>query len=254
MCYDIKASLEGQLKRALRRGDEEAAAEIREKLLPDTDLPLFHASGFNHPRLLIYPDDSPDFPVVATWGLVPHWVRDNAQRKKLWNQTLNARGETIFEKPSFRQAARQHRCLLYIDGFYEHHHHGGATYPFHVRRKDGEPLALACLYSDWKDPETGKWLTSFSIVTTEANTLMARIHNNPKLAGPRMPLILPDALADQWLAPLQDPLDRQELEGLVQPYPEGELEAYTVGKLRGKAYQGNVPEISSPVAYPELQT
>ena len=253
MCYDIKTSLEAQLKRALREGDREAEAEIREKLLPFTDLPLYHASGFSHPRVLIYTNDSPDFPVVATWGLIPHWVRDTAQQQKLWNQTLNARGETIFEKPSFRLAARNHRCLLYIDGFYEHHHHKGGTYPFFIRRRDGQPMVLACLYSDWAHPETGEVITSFSIVTTEGNPMLARIHNNPKLAGPRMPVILPDALADKWLVTVKDPLDEKELQTLLCPYPEAELQAHTVAKLRGKAYAGNVPEISEPVAYPELQ-
>lgn len=253
MCYDIKASLEAQLERALRRGDHDAADQIREELLPYTDLPLFHASGFSHPRVLVYTDDQPDFPTVATWGLVPHWVRDGEQQKKLWNQTLNARGETIFEKPSFRKAAEGNRCLLYVDGFYEHHHHGGQTYPYFIHRKDGKPMALACLYSDWRDPEGGQPLTTFSIVTTEGNSLLAHIHNNPKIEGPRMPLILPDALAEQWLRPVHDARDRAEIEALIQPYPEGELTAYTVGRLRGKEYAGNVPKTNEPVAYPELQ-
>lgn len=252
MCYDIKASLEAQLKRALRRGDEAAAAQIREELVPQTDLPLFHASGFSHPRLLIYTDDDPDYPVVATWGLVPHWVHDAEQQRKLWNQTLNARGETIFEKPSFRRAAERNRCLLFADGFYEHHHRGGHTYPYYIYRKDGQPMALACLYSDWRDPASGEPMTTFSIVTTAGNPLLARIHNNPKLAGPRMPLILPDELAGQWLRPLNDDRDRRELETLIQPYPEQELASHTVARLRGKEYPGNVPEISEPVTYSEL--
>ena len=253
MCYDIRASLETQLKRALRRGDARAAEEIREQLLPWTDLPLFHASGFSHPRLLVYPDSEPDFPLVATWGLVPHWVKDTAQRNKLWNQTLNARGETVFEKPSFRSAARHHRCLVYVDGFYEHHHHGGKTYPYYIARKDGQPLILAGLYSDWRDPETGGNLTTFTLLTTEGNPMMARIHNNPKLDGPRMPVILPDALADQWLKPLEDDRDIPELEALLQSYPESGLQAHTVVRLRGRDYPGNVPEVTDPVEYPELQ-
>ena len=102
MCYDIKASLEAQLNRARRKGDVQAQQEIIEKLVPLTDLPLHHVSGFSHPSVLIYTNRSPDFPEVATWGLVPHWVKDDAQLKKLWNNTLNARGETIFEKPSLR--------------------------------------------------------------------------------------------------------------------------------------------------------
>jgi putative SOS response-associated peptidase YedK len=252
MCYDIKASLETQIKRAVRRGDYEAAEQIRQQLLPLTDLPLYHASGFSHPRMLIYTDADPEFPSAATWGLVPHWVKDKRQGMGLWNKTLNARGETIFEKPSFRKAAKNSRCLIYIDGFYEHHHHKSKTYPYFIYRKDGNPMALAGLYNDWADPETGEWLTTFSIVTTEGNPLMARIHNNPKLTGPRMPLILPEELADRWLDPLNDTLDQKALQELIRSYPEEALDAHTVAKLRGKSYAGNIPEISEKVHYPEL--
>ena len=91
MCYDIKASLEAQLNRARRNNDEQAIKEIIEKLLPLTDVPIFHASGFSHPKLFIYTDDEPELPAVASWGLVPHWVKDSEQQKKIWNSTLNAR-------------------------------------------------------------------------------------------------------------------------------------------------------------------
>lgn len=252
MCYDIKTSLEAQLKRARRYNDQEAIAEIEKKLAPYTDLPLFHVSGFQHPKVFIYTDAQPELPSVATWGLIPHWVKDSVQKKKIWNNTLNARGETIFEKPSFRYSARNKRAIVYVDGFYEHHHHQGKTYPFFISRKDGQPMALAALWSDWQDPETGEWIQSFSIVTAEGNPMMARIHNNPKLQGPRMPLILPGELEDAWLQSVNDELDIQKIEELVQSYPEEELKAYPVGRIRGKEYKGNVPEISEKVVYEDL--
>ena len=253
MCYDIKTSLEAQLKRARRYNDAAAIEEIEKKLLPYTDLPLFHASGFQHPRILIYTDEEPQVPAVANWGLVPHWVKDRGGLKKIWNNTLNARGETIFEKPSFRYAARNKRAIVYVDGFYEHHHHKAKTYPYFISRKDQQPLAFAALWSDWQDPETAEWIRTFSIVTTEGNPMMARIHNNPKLKGPRMPLILPDELEDAWLAPVEDELDIKALQELIRSYPEEALQAHTVGKLRGKEYRGNVAEISEAVRYPELE-
>lgn len=252
MCYDIAASLDAQLKRALRHGDREAAEQIREELVPMTDLPLYHASGFSHPKLLIYSTESPEYPIVATWGLLPHWIRDWEQGKKFWNKTLNARGETIFEKPSFRQAARSNRCLIYVDGFYEHHHHAGASYPYFIYRHNGAPMIFAGLSSDWSDPNTGAIFTTFSIVTTAGNSLLARIHNNPKLAGPRMPVILPDELADQWLHPTSDARELSEIQRLISPYPDADLKAHTVGRLRGKGYAGNQPQISKEVIYPEL--
>ncbi len=253
MCYDIKASLEAQLKRAQRFGDEDAIREIEEKLLPYTDLPLYHASGFQHPRMLIYTDRSPEVPEVSIWGLVPHWVKDEAQLKKLWNNTLNARGETIFEKPSFRWAARHNRCIIYVDGFYEHHHFRGKTYPFYLHRKDGQPLAFAGLWSEWTDPESGEVKNTFSIVTTTGNELLAKVHNNPRIKGPRMPLILPEELTDKWLEPVNDELDIKAIQELIQSYPAEALDAYTVHRLRGKEYPGNIPEINEPVSYSDLE-
>ena len=253
MCYDIKVGLEAQLKRAARKGDQLAVDEIMERLIPLTDLPIYHASGFTHPELLIYTDRSPNFPEVATWGLVPHWVADETQLKKSWNNTLNARGETIFEKSSFRESAKHHRCLIYIDGFYEHHHFEKEIYPFYIHKKDNSPLCLAGLYSEWRHPDSQGTINTFSIVTTEGNHLLAKIHNNPKLKGPRMPLILPEALEDDWLVNLNDELDQKKLQELIKAYPDDELTAHTVAKLRGKEYPGNVEGISDEVRYEKLQ-
>lgn len=253
MCYDIKASLEAQLKRAKRKGDVGAVDEITEKLIPFTDLPLHHASGFSHPEVLIYTDRQPEYPEVATWGLVPHWINDEEQLKKFWNNTLNARGETIFEKPSFRDSAEHHRCILYVDGFYEHHHFNENTYPFYIYRKDKEPMALAGLYSEWINSSTGGKLNTFSIVTGEGNTLMKRIHNNPKTKGPRMPLILPEELEDTWLHKIENESDRTTVKNLIKQYPARHLGYHTVNKLRGKNYIGNVEEISNEVMYEELE-
>lgn len=252
MCYDIKASLEAQLNRARRAGDVKAQHEIIEKLIPLTDIPLHHGSGFSHPSLLIYTDRSPGFPEVATWGLVPHWVRDNAQLKKLWNNTLNARGETIFEKPSFKQAAEQQRCIVYVDGFYEHHHYNGNTYPFFISHRNKEPLALAGLYSAYTDPDTGGVMNTFTIVTTEGNSLLAKIHNNPKLEGPRMPLILNREAEEQWLAAVSKAQVEDKINDLLKSYPAEQLTYHTVQKLRGKGYPGNIESISEPILYPEL--
>ena len=253
MCYDIKSSYEAQLKRARRKGDLAAVTEILENLIPMTDLPLHHASGFSHPELLIYTDDSPHFPTIAAWGLVPHWVKDEAQLKTFWNNTLNARGETIFEKPSFKQAAKTNRCLIYIDGFYEHHHFNKKTYPFFIQRKDDQPMALAGLWSEWINPETSGRMHTFTIVTTEGNSMMAKIHNNPKIKGPRMPLILTDALEDEWLHPIANNFDQQKIKALIKSYPEDQLKAHTVGKLRGKDYKGNVEHISDAFVYEALE-
>jgi len=250
MCYDVKAQTEAQLKRAMRDANEEAIREIKQKLLQQTDLPLFHVTGFAHPKMFIYTSESPNYPVVSQWGLVPSWAQD---KKDIWNKTLNARGETIFEKNSFRKSAQDKRCIICIDGFYEHHHHGKETIPYYISRKDNKPISLAGLWNEWTDRETGESLNTFSIVTTEGNPMMAEIHNNPKLKGPRMPVILPDELEDGWLADLEDELDRERLIELITSYPETELQAHTVGKLRGKHALGNVPEASELFEYDDVK-
>ena len=251
MCYDVKTSLEAQLKRAKRSQDLKAIDEIVEKLGPLTDLPLHHASGFSHPEVLIYTSEDPFYPIVATWGLIPHWVNSVEQQKKIWNSTLNARVETIFKKPAFRDAANEKRCILYVDGFYEHHHYNDSTYPFFIHRKNNEPIALAALWSEWIHPEHGGIINSFSIVTTKGNGMMAKIHNNPKLKEPRMPLMLAEGMEEHWLTSSAD--FEKELKVLLSSNNNVALQAHTVGKLRGKSYAGNIESIAQEVVYKELE-
>jgi putative SOS response-associated peptidase YedK len=252
LCYDIKASLEAQLNRVKRRGDLQAIEEITEKLVPLTDLPIYHKSGFSHPELLIYTNRSPIFPEVATWGLVPSWIQNEEASKKLWNNTLNARGETIFEKPSFRDAATSQHCVVYIDGFYEHHHYKGKTYPFYIYDKSHKPLALAGLWNEWQNPVTGGTLNSFTLITSSGNDFMAKIHNNPKLTSARMPVILSPEEEEVWLTTTKDEHDLKEIKILIATAENKQLSAHTVSRLRGKAYLGNTSTVSDEVHYPEL--
>jgi putative SOS response-associated peptidase YedK len=249
MCYNVKALLRSQLKRAQKQGRHEEAQEILLQLIRMEVPDLFQASGFSHPKLLIYPDKDA-LPMLATWGLVPRWVKDKDQLLKIWNTTLNARGETIFEKPSFRDSAHSKRCLIYLDGFYEHHHSNGKTYPFFIQRKDSEPFAVAGLWADWTDPESRQKLITFSIVTTEGNPMMAKIHNNPKLEGPRMPVILPEELEEEWINPKKS---TNELAQLLLPFPEDLLKAHPVSRISGKDTKGNTPEAEKEYTYEELK-
>jgi putative SOS response-associated peptidase YedK len=252
MCYDIKASLESQLRRAQLRTDKTAIAELLKKIKPFVDNNLYHASGYAHPKTLIYTNQEPYIPTISIWGLIPHWVKDNKQRFQFWNNTLNARGETIFEKPSFRDSAKHKRCVIVLDGFYEHHHYKGNTYPFYIQHASKKPLHIAGLWSEWLDKETGEIINSFTIVTTKANELMGKIHNNPKLNESRMPVILTRDAIEQWLQPLQNETDKNLIEELIRPYHSKELKAITVYKLRGKNSLGNVPEAAKEHAYEEL--
>ena len=250
MCFDIQTVLESQLKRAKKLGNEDWIKELDEELDIYKDFPYYHVSGFSHPKLIIYTQDEPYKPVAATWGLVPFWVKNEEQKNKLWNGTLNARGETLFDKASFKNSAKNKRCLLQIDGFYEHHHYKGKTYPFYIYRKDKQALTLAGLWDNWLNRDTDEIMKTFTIVTTKGNDLLTKIHNNPKLKEPRMPFLLSDDLANDWLNPNEN---KDDITNLIQPYPNDELVAYTVRRLRGKTYLGNVKTISERFEYADLE-
>nr|WP_319271913.1 SOS response-associated peptidase [uncultured Draconibacterium sp.] len=248
MCYDIKTKVEAALKRARHYGNEEAIQMLIEQFRPFLEEEFFHVSGFEHPKMLIYTSENFELPAIASWGLIPYWVKNEQQQLDIWNKTINARGESIFEKPSFRTSAKSKRCLVYIDGFFEHHRFGGKKYPFYIQRVDGEPIVLGGLWDEWTNKETGEVVNSFTIVTTKANALMKKIHNNPKLKEARMPLVLDDEEADQWLNGTT-----VEAKAMIQPAAEGLLKAHTVRRLRGKEAVGNSPEAIEEFIYPELR-
>lgn len=248
MCYDIKTKVEAALKRARHYGNEEAVQMLIEQFRPFLEDELFHTSGFQHPKLLIYTGDNSGMPIVASWGLIPFWVKTEKQQLDIWNKTINARGESIFEKPSFRTSAKSKRSLIYIDGFFEHHHFEGSAYPFYIQRIDSEPIILGGLWDEWTNKETGEIVNSFTIVTTKANSLLSRIHNNPKLKEARMPLILDEEAAEEWLKG-----NAQEAKKLISPAMDGLLKAHTVRKFRGKNAVGNSPKAIEEYIYPELK-
>ena len=126
--------------------------------------------------------------VALRWGLVPFWAKDPA----IGNRMINARAETVAEKPSFRNAYKQRRCLILADGFYEWRRQGDTKVPYFISLASGEPLAFAGLWEHWTDKETGEFLQTTAIVTTDASEFMAKLHN-------RMPVVLVPDTADRWL-------------------------------------------------------
>lgn len=256
MCYNVVSATRILIKYAKhRQEDPEMIKELEEKLkkLESEMTPNYQVSGFEFPKLLVFTNEEPDEPNLFNWGLIPAWTKDLQSAKQNRMQTLNARAETIFEKPSFRNSAKNKRCLIYVDAFYEHHHYKGKAYPFHIGMKNEDPMSLAGIWEDWVDRETGELFRTVSIVTTAGNKLLSKIHNNPKLEGPRMPVILPKSKQNVWLIPFKDDTTKQKLQQLLIPFEEDELEAYTVKKLRGKESPGNTPEAEKPFLYEEIE-
>jgi putative SOS response-associated peptidase YedK len=256
MCYSGEAWCRREIDYAMKRGDLHQAEYLIQRLAEIEVLKKekkWFVSGFAHPELLVFTNEQPVLPQAFKWGLIPYWSKSMADAKKAWNQTLNARGETIFEKPAFRNSAKKKRCLIYLDAFYEHHHAHGRTYPFRISMKDGTPMAIAGLWESWIDKQTGEVYNTCSIVTTKGNALMSKIHNNPKAElGPRMPVIFTKETQDEWLIDCRTEQDEKHIQSLIKPLDQGLLEAHSVGTLLGKQALGNVMEVEKEMKYPEL--
>lgn len=153
------------------------------------------------------------------WGLIPSWAKETA----IGNRLINARAETLLEKPSFRGAFRYRRCLIPASGFYEWQRQAGRTarQPMYIRLKSTPVFAFGGLWERWQGAD-GSEILSCTIITTPPNALVATIHD-------RMPLILPPEAYELWLTPGAAPLN--ELQALLRPYPADEMEAYPVSPL-----------------------
>ncbi len=162
-----------------------------------------------------------------TWGLIPPWVRQETHGAKM---IINARGESLLTKPTFREPFRNGRCLIPADGFYEWLKAKKGAIPYYIRLKSREPFAFAGIWSTVAN-QKGQLIRSFAIITTEPNKVIKPIHN-------RMPAILSQAGREKWLDPNNK--DQENLLSLLVPYPEEQMEAYQVGK------QVNSPANDSP--------
>ena len=123
------------------------------------------------------------------WGLIPFWAKDPA----IGNRMINARAETVAEKPAYRNAFRHRRAVVLADGFYEWRREGSGKTPYFITTVSGEPFGLAGLWESWTDKETGEVIDSTTLITTEASAFMEQLHH-------RMPVVLDPALATEWLA------------------------------------------------------
>jgi putative SOS response-associated peptidase YedK len=207
---------------------------------------VYHVSGFTQPQLPVITNEETKRIQLLTWGLIPHWVKDEASGAKIGFRTLNARAETIHEKTSFRHLITTQRCLVLADGFFEWRHYGGRTYPYFIRLKTGSPFSFAGLWDQWMNPATQQILKTYSIITTRANWLLERVHNKQK----RMPVILRLVDEERWLS---SELTRKEIDSLLVFYDATQMQAYPVSRLiTSRRAQRNISEIIKPVTYPEL--
>ena len=168
------------------------------------------------------------------WGLIPSWAKD----PKIGNRMINARSETLSEKPSFRNAYKRRRCLILADGYYEWKKIPGdrSKQPVYIRLKSQKPFALAGLWEIWQADGMEESLRSCTIITCPPNAVLADIHH-------RMPVILPQAAYGEWLTP--DERSRDALQPLLVPYADEEMEAYPVSRFVNRPTNDS-PECIAP--------
>ena len=203
----------------------ELLAVIYEVLAPP-DSPLRYNITPSQPVVIVRQDKSGQRELASVnWGLIPSWSKDPS----LSHSLINARGETVSEKPSFRFAFKHRRCIIPVSGFYEWQKLDGTKQPWYIKGVEDRPLSLAGLWEHWPSPD-GSVIETCSIITTTANELMASIHD-------RMPVILSLEAISSWLEPSTKP---DELKDLLRPCAPNILTAYTVSNLV------NNPRFDSP--------
>lgn len=239
MCYNI----------SIFRTKEELELRFKAKFSnPQEYNQYYHVSSFSLPHLPVITNEDPDHIQFYSWGIIPPWIKNLDEAEKIRVKTMNARSESIYEKPSFQHAAKNKHCLVIADGFFEWHHYHGRKYPYYLRLKTQEAFAFAGLYESWEDPESANKIQTFSIVTTHANPLLEKIHNTKK----RMPVILPQHLEKFWIS---QSISQEQMKQLLVPYDESEMEAYTISRLiTARNRNNNSPQVITPYTYPELKT
>ncbi len=246
MCYSI-AFLEKKQTRLLERYNSLLAPDWKSNTLKSekpAELPVYYfVNGFAHPNLPIVTKQGL---FLCSWGLIPFWAKDETFANKIRSGTLNAVGETVYKKPSFRNSIRSRRGLLPVNGFFEWREYQGKKYPYFIHLTKDGLFSLACIYDTWSNPTTGEIMNTFSIITCPANPLMEIIHNKKR----RMPLILDDEAAQLWINP---ETGRQTVEAIIKPYDGKEMTAYPVSRMLNYARNlRNTPEAIEAFEYHEL--
>lgn len=170
---------------------------------------------------------------LLKWGLVPSWAKDI----KIGNKMINARAETVAEKPSFRVALRKRRCLIIADGFYEWQRSVKPSRPHYFKMKDSIPFAIAGIWEQWEDPDK-KVIETCALLTTQANELMQPVHD-------RMPVILDPANYDLWLDRSMQEVEK--LAHLYSPFSTERMETYEVSTIV------NAPKNNDPLCIKPLE-
>lgn len=214
MCFHNSMSKKAQ-QLAARYGRKSDIIEIYQNILNEQ----YHVNAFNFPKCPVI--TSSDEIQAFNWGLIPFWVKTEENADEIKRMTLNARADSVFEKPSFRESVMKKRCIVPSTGYFEWRHEGSKKIPYYIYLKGEEIFSMAGIYDTWLDRSTGIVHTTFSIITTDANPLTNYIHNTKH----RMPAILSKEDEERWLEPI---LSKAEISSLLKPYDAELMDAYVI--------------------------
>lgn len=216
--------------------------EFQEEL----DKQKYYISGFDFPKMPVITNKQPEAIQGFSWGLIPSWVKSTEEALEIRKHTLNARSDTVFLKPSFRNAIRHKRCLVPAEGFYEWREFKGKKYPYYIFLKSKDVFSFAGIWEEWTDFNSGEIINTFSILTTDANPLLEKIHNTKK----RMPVILPK---DKELSWINGDLSNEDFSILTKPFDDRLMDAFTISKLiTSRSLDRNISAVREPYSYSEL--
>ena len=216
MCFHNSMSKKAK-EVAARYGRKSDIIEIVQDIINEQ----YHSNAFTNP---VYPVITTSDEVQAfNWGLIPFWTKSDESANDIRRMTYNAKAETIFEKPSFRNPILSKRCLVPSTGYFEWRHEGSSKIPYYIYLKDEEIFSMAGVYDIWDNPQNEELLYTFSIITTTANPLTAYIHNTKQ----RMPVILSREDEEKWL---DRKLSKTEIQSFLKPFDENKMDAYIVDK------------------------
>lgn len=236
MCYSVeqvKAKIESMIDRGyLNRSDFNN--------MPDS----WVLKGFYNPSVMVITNEKPYKARELIWGLIPAQTRNLDYAHSIKTKTLNAKSETLTERPSYKHLVGRRHCLIPVSGFYEWRDIHKSKYPYYIFMKDRSPFMLAGLWDTWTEPGTMQKHETFTIITCEANDLMKTIHNKKE----RMPVIIAEKDEEKWLSAK----DYSTVMELCQPFDEEKMDAHTIDKKTIMRKTGfNVPNVNAFVFYPE---
>ena len=205
--------------------------------------PSYYYHAFGLPELPAICSDNPHEIKFLKWGLIPSWVKSDEDAEAIRFKTFNARSESIASKPSFLYSFKSKRCLIPVRGFFEWQHVGKIKVPWYIYPADNTMFTFAGLYSEWTQSSTGEVICTFSIITTDANDLMAEIHNSKK----RMPAILAGNNESKWL---NLSITSSDALSLLKPCSSEMLKAHTISPLvNDRTANRNTPEVIKQYDY-----